>query len=237
MHWAAHYDDGEHIEWLLDRGAEIDHVNRYGRTPLLVAARRGCTQVAETLLKRGANIQATLRDGSTALHIAARNGHTRMIELLIDKGLEPQIKNADGNTYSELLFKRPKSIEVDTADYGPIAGIYEYPRDIDIDLRLENGRLFYYAYGKDELIPIAKDRFITSAEVKYFTFIKDDSGEVTELIYPVGSRETRTKKKLRELLPAFSLFITEGVDGIGGCGFDRLVADREEGDEQSGQSR
>jgi ankyrin repeat protein len=194
LHWAAHFDDAEHIEWLLDRGAEIDHVNQYGRTPLLVAARRGCIKVTDVLLKHGADIHAKLGDGSTALHIAARNGHNQIIEFLIGKGLDPEIKNADGDTYKDVLFTRPKSIKSDGSDYAQFAGLYENQGGLDLDFRQEDNRLYYYAYGKDELLPIAKDRFITHAEVKYFEFVKDEEGAVTEVIYSLGSRDIRAKK-------------------------------------------
>ena len=33
MHWAARFDDAENTGWLIDRGAKIDHVYQYGRTP------------------------------------------------------------------------------------------------------------------------------------------------------------------------------------------------------------
>ncbi|MFC2156486.1 ankyrin repeat domain-containing protein [Acidobacteriota bacterium] len=194
LHWAAHYDDAETMAWLLVRGGKIDHVNQYGRTPLLVAARRGCTKVIEILLEKGTDIEAKLRDGSTALHIAAQNGHTRTIDVLIDKGLDPDIKNDSGSTYREVLFSRPETIERDTSAYSRFAGLYEYPGSMDMDIRLEDNRLYYYAYGKDELFPIGEDRFITSAEVKYFTFITDDTGVVSEVVFRLGSRVARAKK-------------------------------------------
>ncbi|MDH4271096.1 MAG: ankyrin repeat domain-containing protein [Candidatus Aminicenantes bacterium] len=194
MHWAAHFDDAENIQWLLDRGAKIDHVNQYGRTPLLVAARRGCIQVGKFLLDRGADIKAKVNDGSTALHIAAQNGHKEMMALFIDKGLDPGIKNDRGQTYKDVLFIRPETINLEPTLYSQYAGLYAPPAGPPLEIHLENDKLYYYAYGKDELCPISETRFITSAEVKYFEFVKDDEGNVSEVIYSSGSTKVRSKK-------------------------------------------
>jgi ankyrin repeat protein len=194
MHWAAHFDDPEVIGWLLDRGASIDHVNRYGRTPLLVAARRGCKKVIQILIKRGANIRATLRDGSTALHIAAKNGHADVIDYLIGQGLDPGIINKQNLTYKDVLFKRPKTAKIDPKVYSGYAGLYKRIDGRILDIRLEKHHLYYYAYGKDELLPITDSQFITSAELKIFTFIKADTGEIIGLQFKIGNRVIEAKK-------------------------------------------
>jgi hypothetical protein len=195
MHWAAHFDDAENIRWLLDRGAEIDHVNQYGRTPLLVAARRGNINVAKHLLDQGAKINAKVLDGSTALHIAARNGHSEIIDLFLAQGLDPGIKDNHDQTYKDVLFIRPETIKIDPSLCAQYAGFYA-PEvgGPPVEIHLENNRLYYYAFGKDELYPISETRFITSAEVKYFEFIQDDEGNVTEFIYRNGPQKVRAKR-------------------------------------------
>lgn len=194
MHWAAHFNDGEVIGWLLDHDADIDHVNNYGRTPFLVAARRGCTEVIDILFKRGAKIETKLRDGSTALHIAAKNGHIEAVELLLCIGVDKNSKNNQGETYEDVLFSRPKIVSIDPNLFNSYAGIYERENGSLIDIRKENNRLYYYAYGIDELQPITKTHFIRHAELGYFTFIKDEDGDVKEVIFKTGSTESRAKK-------------------------------------------
>jgi ankyrin repeat protein len=194
MHWAAHYDDAEVIGWLLDCGAAIDHKNRYRRTPLLVAARRGCKDVVETLIERGADINATTGDGSTALHIAATNGHWNVVELLLEKGTDESIKNDRNETYKDVLFTRPETTTINTDLLDDYAGLYERQEGQTIDIRKENNGLIYYAFGKDELQPISESCFIMHAEVGYFTFLRNNEGKVTELIYKIGDREYRAKK-------------------------------------------
>jgi len=194
MHWAAHFDDAENVRWLLDRGAKIDHINQYGRTPLLVAARRGCVNVVKLLLERGADINARVKNGSTALHIAAANGHPGIIDLFIAKGLDPGIKNNTGQTYKDVLFIRPGIIKIDPSLCAQYAGLYTPPAGPQLQIHLENGKLFIYAYGKDELHPISETRFITSAEVKYFEFVKNDEEKIMEVVFSQGNMEVRLKK-------------------------------------------
>ena len=194
MHWAAHYDDSEVIGWLLDRGAEIDHKNHYERTPLLVAARRGCKDVVEFLIERGADISATIKDGSTALHIAAANGHTNVVESLLAKGADASIKKDRNETYKDVLFTRPETTTINTDLLDDYAGLYERQGGQTMDIRKENHRLYYYAYGKDELLPISDSYFIRHAELGYFRFLRNEESKVTELIYKIGGRQYRAKK-------------------------------------------
>lgn len=195
MHWAAHFDDAEVIGWLLDHGADIDHINRYERTPFLVAARRGCTEVIDILFKRGANIDAKLRDGSTALHIAAKNGHVDAVELLLSIGIDKNSNNNQGETYKDVLFSRPKIISVDPNLYESYAGIYKRDNGVLIDIRKEGNHLYQYAYGIDELQPISKTHFIKHAELGYFTFLKDEKGQVNKLLYQIGNTKYNANKK------------------------------------------
>jgi hypothetical protein len=194
MHWAAHYDDAEVIEWLLDNGAKIDHKNRYERTPLLVAARRGCNDVVEFLIERGADMSATIKDGSTVLHIAASNGHTNVVETLLAKGADANIKNDRNETYKDVLFTRPETTTINTDLLDEYAGLYERQGGQTMDIRKENDHLYYYAYGKDELLPISESYFIRHAELGYFTFLRNEEGKVKELVYKTGTREYRAKK-------------------------------------------
>jgi len=183
MHWAAHYDDAEVIQWFLDKGADLDHANQMGRTPLHVAARRGCLNVVKKLIEKGADIQAPINNGGTALHVAARNGHKEVIELLIDAGVSKTVKNKQGKTYLELLYQRPETVGVDPQLYDAYAGIYKAEPKLILRFIKENGRLYLYGYGKDELLPLSEAKFITAGELKFFTFLRDEHGVVRQVKY------------------------------------------------------
>ena len=67
LHWAAHWDDLEVAEQLIRAGANVNAVNDYGVTPLLLACSDGGAALTETLLAAGANREsrpAEWRDGA-----------------------------------------------------------------------------------------------------------------------------------------------------------------------------
>ena len=57
------------------RGAQPNAANRYGVTPLFLAATNGNAAMVEALLKAGADPNATLPEGQTVLMAAARAGN------------------------------------------------------------------------------------------------------------------------------------------------------------------
>jgi ankyrin repeat protein len=62
------------VEALLDRGANINQVNRLGYTALHYAATVGSYLVCRILLERGADVHAKTPDGKTAYSIADEYG-------------------------------------------------------------------------------------------------------------------------------------------------------------------
>ena len=81
------------IESLIQAGADVNAANRYGVTPLSLAAANGNDRVLELLLKSGANrkaADAALLDGRTLLMLAARTGNAAAIRWALDTGLTVQ---------------------------------------------------------------------------------------------------------------------------------------------------
>lgn len=78
LHFAAINGDIEIVKMLLDRGANIDAKNQYGRTPLHNAIENKKMEITELLLNRGANINVKSNDGITPLHIAAEREYLQI---------------------------------------------------------------------------------------------------------------------------------------------------------------
>lgn len=76
----------EVVRTLLDAGADPDHGNDEGYTPLMVAASGGHAGVIHVLVERKANIQAVSSDQRTALRIAAEQGQVDALRALLDGG-------------------------------------------------------------------------------------------------------------------------------------------------------
>ena len=75
------------VEFLLERGAEIDARALNGRTPLLMAAHLGCGEILERLIAAGADIKAENKSGHNALHEAKQGSHSEIEERLRQLGL------------------------------------------------------------------------------------------------------------------------------------------------------
>uniref|UniRef100_A0AAR2KW93 Ankyrin 1, erythrocytic a n=1 Tax=Pygocentrus nattereri TaxID=42514 RepID=A0AAR2KW93_PYGNA len=96
LHIAAHYENLNVAQLLLNRGANVNFTPKNGITPLHIASRRGNVIMVRLLLDRGATIDAKTKDELTPLHCAARNGHVRIIEILLEQGAPIQAKTKNG---------------------------------------------------------------------------------------------------------------------------------------------
>ena len=96
--WAARSREEEAIELLLKYNANIEAVNKYGCTPLILAVMSGKKEAIELLLKHNANIEAVDEYGYTPLILAARNGKEEAIELLLKHNVNIEAVNKDGYT-------------------------------------------------------------------------------------------------------------------------------------------
>lgn len=106
----------EVVERLLVQGLDANGSERYGRTPLYLAAKQGDLEMAAILLNHGASVNKG-EGNKTPLHIAAKNGHLKMVHLLLANGAETDADAGGGYTplYSAFqvgLYPRQTHIEV-----------------------------------------------------------------------------------------------------------------------------
>ncbi|KAM0813894.1 putative Fungal STAND N-terminal Goodbye domain-containing protein [Seiridium cardinale] len=69
------------------RGAQVDALDRWGRTPLMWAVYGKQHATVEILLGHGADITLGTHEGYTSSHLAADNGDERMIDILLSQGV------------------------------------------------------------------------------------------------------------------------------------------------------
>lgn len=102
LHVAAIKGDVRRVEELLARGAPVDALDEYRRTPLLRAAAGPVDRaaaIAEKLLDKGAAINWKDSElGQTCLHRAASNGALELVALLIKRGAPVDEVDAKGLT-------------------------------------------------------------------------------------------------------------------------------------------
>ena len=76
----------ETVKLLLANGADVNAVDKKGRTALMIAAQEGRTKMVKLLLANGADVNAANTFGKTALSIATRRGDGALVELLKANG-------------------------------------------------------------------------------------------------------------------------------------------------------
>ncbi len=74
------------VRLLLGRGANASVRNRYGVTPLSLAATNGDATMIRALLVAGADPNTVVTEGQTVLMIAARTGRPEAIDVLVEAG-------------------------------------------------------------------------------------------------------------------------------------------------------
>jgi len=113
--WAAAQNHPEMVGALIAAGADVDAQSNIeewerqrtaeprekwlppgGLTPLLFAAREGCTACVPILLDAGAEIDTTAPDGISAAVSALINGHYDTAAALIDGGIDPNLVDYTG---------------------------------------------------------------------------------------------------------------------------------------------
>ncbi len=93
IHRAAAADDAAAIEFLLDRGAEIEaRGGDYGFTPLLAAAYAGSNRAVTTLVQRGADVRAGTPYFGSPIYAAAFSGHRETVRLLLSMHLNIDLR-------------------------------------------------------------------------------------------------------------------------------------------------
>jgi ankyrin repeat protein len=95
LHDAVYREDSATVTQLLRSGASPDAVNRYGYTPLVIAAQAGNASLVRALLNAGADPNHPVPGGETPLMGAARAGSLDAVQALLAAGANPNAKEEE----------------------------------------------------------------------------------------------------------------------------------------------
>ncbi|XP_065845176.1 ankyrin repeat domain-containing protein 17-like isoform X3 [Oscarella lobularis] len=116
LHWAR---DAEMAEYLILAGADIEALDKLGRTPFLNAALYGAEGPMNVLIEKGCNIHAKDEYGDGALGLASENGHLKIGKRLVELRLDVNESDQEGVTS---LHRACKDNRVEMAEYLISAG-------------------------------------------------------------------------------------------------------------------
>jgi ankyrin repeat protein len=106
---AAFFGQSEAVEFLLDRGAQIDMRATnpaFPFAPLHSAMSAGHKTIVGLLLARGADVNVPEGGGMTVLHEAAGLGNLEYVQLLLGRGANPSAKTDDGKLPEDFARER-----------------------------------------------------------------------------------------------------------------------------------
>jgi ankyrin repeat protein len=95
------------VEALLKDGADVNALDKNGRTPLHLVSGHGHLDGAQLLLDSGADTRSRDKDKMTPLHLALKNGHLGVAKLLSNYPVDPNTHGNDGQTALHLAVQIP----------------------------------------------------------------------------------------------------------------------------------
>jgi len=94
LHMVCTEKDKDVVEFLINKGAQVDRKNRRGQTPLWLAASCGRKEIVELLIKKGADINVSNNQGLTLLTMAKQQKHTEVVNILRQHGAKETLYGA-----------------------------------------------------------------------------------------------------------------------------------------------
>ncbi|MFL1602922.1 ankyrin repeat domain-containing protein [Riemerella anatipestifer] len=109
LHWAAFKGNAELTEWLLKKGASVQHTDSRGNTPLAYATLGGLkdTKIYDLFLNHGVNIRQKYKDGAEIFHYAISNDDENLTitNYFLSKGVPLEVKDNLGRNIADYASK------------------------------------------------------------------------------------------------------------------------------------
>lgn len=98
LHTATAAGYNSEVARLLKEGADINAVDGFGDTPLLIAVTNNKEDIAKILLENNANVNLANHLKETPLHIVTKNKESEIVKILLKKGADVHAIDSTGNT-------------------------------------------------------------------------------------------------------------------------------------------
>ena len=100
---ATNSNNFEVIKYLLNEAEiNIDVVDGFGNTALIIACEKGLLEIANYLINNGANVNHQNEQGATPVMKAAEGNNFFVVKLLLEKNIDLTISDFSGRTVREI---------------------------------------------------------------------------------------------------------------------------------------
>ena len=134
---ACREGDLERVRQLIQDGQDVNRGNRYGWTPLMLAAEVGDANVVVELIRAGADVNGKDNNKRTALYWASRRGHSSVIKTLAEAGANLNAQNQWGMT--------PLMKAAEEGDANVVVELIRAGADVSVASRHESTALHFAA--------------------------------------------------------------------------------------------
>ncbi|CAG8222257.1 unnamed protein product [Penicillium nalgiovense] len=100
------------IAFLLEKGANMNVLNRDGMTPLQLACKTDNCEAVSLFLERGAQLEIRSSHGTTALHISALQGNWVVFDLLMIGGADIDAWDSEGDSLLHMQAREPSTTSI-----------------------------------------------------------------------------------------------------------------------------
>jgi len=101
----ASYTHIDKVKFLVERGADLNVIDGYGHTPLMIASGYGKMSIVQYLVEQGADIHKKNAKDYTALLLSSKYGHFSIVRFLVENGANLQDKNYKGDNALHLCMR------------------------------------------------------------------------------------------------------------------------------------
>ena len=98
---AIRRNDVQTVLDLLGQGTDVNALDRYGRTALMLTAHAGRREVVETLIAHRANLNITAKFGLSALMLAVVTEHAEVARLLAKAGADLSLRGTGAPGFAD----------------------------------------------------------------------------------------------------------------------------------------
>ncbi len=165
LHYSARAGSREGCIFLVNRGADMNAVNRDGRTPLMTAIQSNSLTAVNALLALGASVNVRDTSGFSPLHLSVQSGALPITQLLVKmKSIQIDVRDFNGKTplCVAVELNDTRSAELLLASgANPVAGDAQGKTSLHLSVKLQDTKILSLLLEKTSFIEVRDDNGTT----------------------------------------------------------------------------